>query len=262
MGPVALLLVVGLLTRPSPAHGFSCFVTNSGVPITWQEQTVTWWLDSAFEQAGLRSEIEASFQTWQNVSCSSLQFRLSRVADNLQRDYSPVSPNQNVVVMIQSDWPYDGSALAVTTNTFSSQGQILDTDIELNEVDYDFAVLTLGAQCISETVDIRNTMTHEVGHLLGLDHPPLSQEFVATTMFAGAAPCELEKRTLSEYDIEAVCGLYPLSGPSTGCSNSASLEPSPSDDGGCSATTSSPSLGVLFLGLFWLSHRNRMWDSA
>jgi MYXO-CTERM domain-containing protein len=59
-------------------------------------------------------------------------------------------------------------------------------------------------------MDLRNTLTHEVGHLVGLAHVPDSQP--AATMFARTTPGEIEKRSLSEDDIAGVCAIYPDEG--------------------------------------------------
>ncbi len=60
-------------------------------------------------------------------------------------------------------------------------------------------------------IDLRNTVTHEVGHFLGLAHAPSS----TVTMFATTSPGELEKRSLSADDVAGVCAIYP--DPSGGC---------------------------------------------
>jgi len=60
-------------------------------------------------------------------------------------------------------------------------------------------------------MDLRNTVTHEAGHFVGLAHAPSS----TVTMFATTSPGELEKRSLSADDVAGVCAIYP--DPSGGC---------------------------------------------
>ena len=71
---------------------------------------------------------------------------------------------------------YSPGAAGLTTLFFiddassSRNGEILDADIELNGVN--FAISAGGVSngtsgCLS---DLANTLTHEVGHLLGMDH--------------------------------------------------------------------------------------------
>ncbi len=78
-------------------------------------------------------------------------------------------------------------------------------------------------------IDLRNTVTHEVGHFLGLAHPcgepglpPCSVSVPAPgtpysqrTMNPQTAPGEVSKRSLSADDVAGVCAIY--ANPSGGC---------------------------------------------
>ena len=66
-------------------------------------------------------------------------------------------------------------------------------------------------------MDLRNTMTHEVGHFLGLSHSHLS----ASTMFARATQGETRKRVLSADAVEGMCGIYPRGEAVTTCGSQA-----------------------------------------
>lgn len=129
------------------------------------------------------------------------------------------------------------SAAGLTTAVFvddsgsDRDGAIVDADIELNGVD--FAISTndqsLGtAGCKS---DLANTLTHELGHLLGLEHPcraaqdpprtdgagnPVPSCSTATdpvilesTMYNFQDCGETKKASLSQDDIDAICAIYP-----------------------------------------------------
>ncbi|HZZ86095.1 MAG TPA: matrixin family metalloprotease [Anaeromyxobacteraceae bacterium] len=63
-------------------------------------------------------------------------------------------------------------------------------------------------------MDVQNTVTHELGHVLGLAHPPDHPE---DTMAATAAPGETSKRVLAADDVEGICSVYPAPKPSGGC---------------------------------------------
>ena len=52
--------------------------------------------------------------------------------------------------------------------------------------------------------DIQNTVTHEIGHMVGLGHSDVEK----ATMYASALDQELKKRDLDADDIQAVCTLY------------------------------------------------------
>src|SRR5439155_19993785 len=75
---------------------------------------------------------------------------------------------------------YAPAAAGITTVAYvddassSRDGALVDADIELNGVNFAIAVngQTLSSQsCLSE---LQNTLTHELGHMHGLEHPCLS----------------------------------------------------------------------------------------
>jgi MYXO-CTERM domain-containing protein len=128
-------------------------------------------------------------------------------------------------------WDHD-RLLALTTVTYRvSTGAILDADVEVNagnggDEDEGFFVTCIDppapvcseerrAGCIG--MDLRNTMTHEVGHFLGLAHSNLR----ASTMFARAAQGETRMRVLSADAVEGMCDIYPLGGAVKTCGSHA-----------------------------------------
>ncbi len=127
--------------------------------------------------------MDAALDSWRTAlgSCSYLQIVSDPPAD-VEVGYD----HKNVVVFRDDRWCrpavgkdpeecYDGSAAGLTTlyfvddDTSKRNGEILDADIELNDVDFAMAVdgVTTAQGCVSE---VQNTFTHEAGHLLGLDH--------------------------------------------------------------------------------------------
>jgi hypothetical protein len=123
-------------------------------------------------------------------------------------------------------------ALAVTS-VFAGRttGIIHDADIEVNTEN--FAWGDLATQPGAGKQDLQNALTHEMGHLIGLDHDcytPSSDKFRQTdntgapapfcvsadatvqesTMFTKAEFGDLSKRTLAADDVNGVCGIYPL----------------------------------------------------
>ena len=66
-------------------------------------------------------------------------------------------------------------------------------------------------QCIP--TDVQNTMTHEVGHLLGLAHTSAP----ASTMNPSAPPGDTTKRTVDPGSRDFVCSVYPRGQPSQSC---------------------------------------------
>jgi MYXO-CTERM domain-containing protein len=124
-------------------------------------------------------------------------------------------------------------ALAITA-VWSGQtsGTIVDADIEVNTQN---AVWTdLVNHPATGKQDLQNALTHEMGHLIGLDHncyTPSSDKVHMTdnngvlvpdcfgapddiqndVMYTNANPGDISKRTLKPDDIQAVLDIYPLS---------------------------------------------------
>ena len=61
--------------------------------------------------------------------------------------------------------------------------------------------------CIS--TDLANTATHEIGHVLGIDHSPRDRRDDVRLAPLG----ETSKRTLARDDIRAICSIYPAGEP-------------------------------------------------
>jgi hypothetical protein len=154
---------------------------------------------------------------------------------------------RNVIVFRTDNWSPSGDpkatayayeALAVTKVFAKLDGHIVGADIEINGVNKTWLNLDPGVTVpfdrgdLVEVHDLQNTLTHEFGHLLGLDHtcynpnpqgdprpqddhgdpvpdcigaPGIVQQ---TVMFDSAAPGETSKRFLSADDKRAVCEIY------------------------------------------------------
>lgn len=119
-------------------------------------------------------------------------------------------------------WDFDRGTLAITTTTYNARtGRLYDADLEMNAAAYTFTTLDappcteLGQSgCVA--TDVQNTVTHELGHALGLDHAPDSR----STMFAGASLGETSKRILDDGSVEFVCAVYPAGEQTRDCDGS------------------------------------------
>jgi uncharacterized protein (TIGR03382 family) len=117
-------------------------------------------------------------------------------------------------------WSNDGQTIAVTLTTYDeNSGIIYDSDIELNSPGFFFTTADSGlcnpplvtTNCVS--TDVENTMTHEIGHFVGLDHT----NFTGSTMNPRAQPGETSKRTIDTGSKDFVCKVYPKDQPSLAC---------------------------------------------
>ena len=158
---------------------------------------------------------------------------------------------------------HDPSAAGLTTLHFiddadsDRNGALLDADIELNAINFRVTIdgqPSDGPPCSS---DLANTFTHEVGHLMGLDHtcwisagvrleddegeplplcsldPNLPDEVRNSTMFNFQDCGETKKGTPESDDVAGICAIYPLEDDPREC-RAAELK-----SGGCAISTGS-----------------------
>lgn len=256
-----LALIVSL-AAPSLASAYVRSETELGDALFWDRRSIPWRMHVAgSDDVGLDLATDAakrSFEQWEAVTCSDVDFGYAGLTDDDFVGFRQQGANENVVVWRESDWPHELGVIAVTTVTFCTRvqgsvcptgGLILDADIELNGADFTFTIVdTSGA---SDRYDLRNTLTHEIGHLLGFGHSA-DQE---ATMFLSAPPGERKKRDLAPDDEAALCDSYPGGEPASPLND----EPTPTADQqvptagagvneeGCSATGGSGGAGWLAL---------------
>ncbi|MBX5480900.1 MAG: matrixin family metalloprotease [Myxococcaceae bacterium] len=111
----------------------------------------------------------------------------------------------NVIWLGGSNWTHGQQTLGLTTTSFyTSSGQIIDADMELNNnVTWKVGGLA-GFQ-----VDVESIVTHEAGHFLGLDHS--SPTTAVMYAYYDSNVGEI-KRNLTSYDIADLCAVYPGTG--------------------------------------------------
>lgn len=160
-----------------------------------------------------RSAIDAATARWTDVDCSYMTFVPTEPASCCRVGFLQSGPNVNCIMWREDDWPADANyppdAVGLTTLTYdTSDGRILDSDVEMNGLRFDF---TTGDTDVR--YDVWNTMAHEAGHMIGFDESDVRDSTMWPRTYAG----ETYKRDLSSDDVEAVCAIYPLAADPGAC---------------------------------------------
>jgi hypothetical protein len=205
--------------------------------------------------------IRNAFSTWQQVmdQCGSLKLvEGTRVASrDVGYDQSTGAVNQNLILFrdISCDlaapsgdpcrqegfcgnkydcWWYPTGTIALTTSTYDTNtGKLYDSDVEFNAARFVFTAVD-SPVCTSQpysqncvAYDVQNTMTHEAGHVIGLDHTDAPGSVMNPTAPAG----ETSKRSIDSGSRSFVCDVYPQGRQAVDC-----VASKPKPTGGCSAT--------------------------
>src|SRR4051812_45141149 len=144
--------------------------------------------------------VQASFQTWQDIESARIQF--------LYRGLTPVATvgrdGINLVTFADNSAPLGTSIIAATFSYFKLENGVLlfdESDIAVNPN------LSFSTSGENNKYDIQSVVTHEVGHLLGLDHSPM----LSSVMVPFGVASQLAQRTLAYDDIAGATEMYPAS---------------------------------------------------
>ena len=198
-----------LILLASSAHAFELRKDRSGETVRWPATVsfvVDRKLDAKLGASGAMQAVQGAVSTWAGAG-TQLTVEPGEV-DGVKFD------GKNQIVVIDDDWPYDADVMAVTVVTVDvTNHRIIDADIAINAAQNQFQVLAPDSKRGGNQVDVQNTLTHELGHALGLQHDMGHPESV---MFPMAYAGDVDKRALSADDLAALDALYPLRG--MGCS--------------------------------------------
>jgi hypothetical protein len=227
---------------------------------------------------------------------SSVTFACTSMHIQVERRTGPGGRGGAAVVFHTKDWcrqdgvkctPYDPASPAITSIS-ANKGVITIATIDVNARDFSWADLSLESDRAGSAYDLQNTLTAQIGHVLGFDSSCVpaarsgmtllddagqavpaceaaSAAIQETTMFDPVLAGETKKRTLDRDDRNAVCDTYPSTPANAdGSSPQASCvgDVAPTDSGGgCRAGAGRPQttgawISALML-LFFLTTRRR-----
>jgi hypothetical protein len=271
--------------------------TPNGVAVFWPGSCVFMQPDSAgtpdLPSDMVFATVQKSLSNWMtaDASCSYLQLNYQAPAA-LEAHLD----GKNIVKFRTDKWChpedaqehnvcYSSAATGITTVFYidkgDREGTILDADIELNNINFTFVIepSTQTARAGTSISDLENTLTHELGHVQGLDHTcnaggtspsqevdengqpvplcdavgslPAAQRMTIenATMYPVAQPGEIKKRMPTADDVAGICAAYPRAKDPKVCKpvNLADYQ-------GCSMVGRAPrSLGLLLVVLLALA---------
>ena len=177
----------------------------NGETVTWVARSIPYHLNTEhldyITDLDIESAISAASDVWNSSSFeneeSSFKFNLQGYTKNQGADFS----DEEHIISFDKSWTQDPSLLAITHVWSDSNGNIVHFDIEVNIDDADW---TLSNE--SGKHDLQNSMAHEFGHALGLEHSDDSEATMAPSTTEG----EVQKRDLHQDDVLGVVSLYPL----------------------------------------------------
>jgi hypothetical protein len=203
---LALVLSTGL-----PARAYEIATSKAGY-FHWEESSVPYRVhvngsDDLHDGSDIAA-IHAAMDAWNGVSCATLRFEYDGLTSDTRVGYDEDeeggSPNLIVWREDPAQWiaaGHDENYYAVTTlSVRRATARIVDADIEVNG-----AFHTFSTSNELPIIDVQNTLTHEIGHMAGLDH----SGHLSSTMYEKAGPGELSKRSIETDDRLGLCFLYP-----------------------------------------------------
>lgn len=239
-----------LLVSPLAANAYQLKTDSTGAVVRWGhavEFVVDASADERLGESGAFVAIQASIEALNGAAPGlALTVRAGEVTGVGFNFDGGVNQNE---IVVPDEWTYDNRALAVTVVTLhTGRHEILDADIAFNRQHRRFKVLPATSQPGGDFDDIQNTLTHELGHAVGLAHNP---ELPEAVMYPGARKGEVIKRALSEDDHAGLLELYPhpatAAAPERGGTSTDALNSEGALPTGCSAAPGGGGAGVLLI---------------
>ena len=269
------LVCLGLLTLClCEARAYTPYTTQNGTQLRWWKDGFAFVVDDRVPEPmdpDLAFEaISQARQRWVDSSCHDLTIEL----DGWGTCYgNKADDGINCLHWVNQPgmWPAESWLVAVTfVHFYEETGEIFDTDIAVNTQNYAFDALS---ECFATDThyDLQGTLTHEFGHVLGLDHSSEQNATMNQLTYTG----DCVKRELSEDDVTGLCEMYegPLPEPQTwrpdaapgadavdkddlANSDTASPTPSPSPEG-CQGTPLAHWFSLSITSILLVSTRRR-----
>jgi hypothetical protein len=216
------------------AKAFTVHPSASGEAARWQASEIEFVVDDSYLDLGPQAleAFEASIEAWSNISgayAPKITFRRGKV-DPI--GYRPGEDNLNTLRFLPKGYAPAGEGLMITVLSYDEFGAIVDADLVVNggpKRPFGFVVEESPAGSGSDGdvggdkprfFDVQNVLTHELGHVFGLDE---EEDLPEATMFPSSLKGETKKRDLEADDEAGIRFLYAEPPPSGVASSACSV---------------------------------------
>lgn len=205
------VVILGLLFVVEKLHAFTV-ISNVGRPAAWPNAEVSYYFYDV--PAEFQNALHDSFDVWTVINGVDLNITYQGLGTK-----AAARDGKNTISWVTEKWSElsfrpPSNALAVTLSSFSgSSGEVLDSDIYFNAQNFSWGNLDPGNPDY-DLVDVHNVGTHEVGHLLGLDHSSAlsfepDEDLWEATMYYASSRGETFRRSPAWDDELGIRSLYP-----------------------------------------------------
>jgi hypothetical protein len=195
----APVLIFLLSILSADAQAWQVRTNDEGKELRWGRRTIHYQIDAAGSHGlspnAVDGMVAAATRNWSSAVDTNIGF----VHDGQSNGATDPHDNKNTIYF-DDQWDHDPSLVGLTFIWSRPDGEIVGFDMALNAQDPDWS--TDGTP---ETNDLLNTVSHELGHALGIDHSPAIEQ---ATMYPSTFPGEVAKRDLAEDDEAAMRYLY------------------------------------------------------
>jgi len=209
------LALLGLASAAT-SLAFVFSLSSTGMPIKWPAGNIPITImlgdtTTLFDGSNYNTSARAAALAWNGV-IGSAQFQIQLAAAGAATEQSGLKPPQPPInelafadTLFGKD--FDTSTLAVTTG-FSSGNERTEADITFNTKNFKWDSYRgfRPSSLSSDTIDIQRVAIHELGHVLGLDHPDLNGQPGRNAIMNSRISLNVD--TMTEDDINGAQSLY------------------------------------------------------
>src|SRR5689334_7349064 len=165
------------LAMSAVSHGYSSYARWSSVPVTVLVNPA----NADLSASATISAVQFAMNVWNTQSGSSFRFQYGGTAT----DTATAHDNRNVLIFRNVS---NGSTIGTTYSWWDSSNTLLDSDVIFWDGGFTFFTGTSGCGVVMNVVYLEDIATHELGHVLGLNHSTYSD----ATMYPNYGYCSQE----------------------------------------------------------------------